>query len=83
MSHGDSPVSGLQLVSRSCGYGAQREVSVWGLATLDLQHTLPQPDNGAEVMTLLAVEGGVWAGVGRDVVVWGQWASGGDKARLP
>jgi hypothetical protein len=43
---------------------------VWGLATLDLQHTLKQPA-GAVISALLAVEGGVWAGVGRDVVVWG------------
>ena len=68
-------VSGSQLVSGSIGHGSQREVRVWGLATesLDLQHTLLQPA-GADVMALLAVEGAVWAGVGRDVVVWGRRA---------
>ena len=71
-------VSGSQLVSGSWGCGAQQEVRVWGLATLDQQHTLLQPA-GVDVRALLAVEGGVWAGVGKDVVVWGRWASGGTR----
>ena len=66
-------VSGSQLVSGSNGYGAQGEMRVWGLATLDLQHTLQQPA-GADVWALLAVEGEVWAGVGSDLVVWGRGA---------
>ena len=66
-------VSGSQLVSGSWGYGAQREVRVWSLKTLDLQQTLPQPA-GLDVRALLAVDGGVWAGVGDDVVVWGRGA---------
>jgi WD40 repeat protein len=62
-------VSGSQLVSGSVGwYG---EVRVWSLKSLDLQHTPLQPAE-AEVWALLAVEGGVWAGVGRDVVWWGR-----------
>ena len=46
-------------------------VRVWGRATLDLQHTLTQPAD-AGVVALLAVEGRVWAGVGSNVVVWGE-----------
>ena len=67
-------VSGSQLV---CGSfishppGLPGEVRVWGLEGLELQHTLPA---GADVLALLAVEGEVWAGVGRDVVVWGRGA---------
>ena len=71
-------MSGSQLVSGS--YAAeyqyledpptsQGELQVWGLESLDLQHTLLQPA-GTGVRALLAVEGGVWAGVGRDLVVW-------------
>ena len=33
-------VCGSQLVSGSRAFGGQREVMVWGLETLDLQHTL-------------------------------------------
>jgi WD40 repeat protein len=72
-------VSGSQLVSGSIAsgdYGGQKEVRVWGLETLNLQHTLPQPA-GANVWALLVVEGRVWAGVGSDVVVWGRGARGG------
>jgi WD40 repeat protein len=70
-------VSGSQLISGSCGADAQHEVQVWGLETLDLQHTLPLP-TGQNVGALLAVEGKVWAGVGRDVMVWGcgAWETG-------
>jgi WD40 repeat protein len=71
-------LSGSQLVSGSCAYsyssrGLQPEVRVWNLETLELQYTLPQPA-GANVGALLAVAGGVWAGVGNDVVVWGRGA---------
>ena len=66
-------VCGSRLISGSRASGEQGELLVWGLATLDLQHTLPQPA-GADVRALLAVEGGVWAGVGRDVVVWAREA---------
>ena len=48
---------------------------VWGLTEerLDLRHTLQQPDiDGAGVRALLAVNGVVWAGLGRDVAVWGR-----------
>jgi hypothetical protein len=66
-------VSGAQLVSGSEADDGGREVRVWDVDTLDRQHTLPQPP-GADVWALLAVEGAVWAGVGRDVVVWGRGA---------
>ena len=49
--------------------GSQGEVRVWGLEALDLQHTLKQPA-GVDARALLVVKGGVWAGVGGDVVVW-------------
>ncbi len=69
-------VSGSQLVSGSYSIfiRLRLEVRVWDLATLDLQHKLPQP-KGAGVRALLAVEGGVWAGVGCDLVVWGRGLS--------
>ena len=68
-------VSASQLVSGSTGGldGLQGDVQVWGLERLDLRHTLPQPA-GASVGALLAVEGGVLAGVWSDVVVWGRGA---------
>jgi WD40 repeat protein len=70
-------VSGSQLVSGSYTDHefledppkSQGELQVWGLEFLDLQHTLPQPA-GTDVSALLALLGGVWAGVGSDVVVW-------------
>ena len=70
-------VSGSQLVSGSFTDHEfladppkeQVELLVWDLQSLDLQHTLPQPA-GTDVLALLAVEGGRWAGVGMDVVVW-------------
>jgi F-box/WD-40 domain protein 7 len=61
-------VSGSKLVSGSRGQWGQ--VRVWDLKSLDLQHTLPQP-GGANVFALVAVQGAVWAGVGDEVVVWG------------
>uniref|UniRef100_A0A7S0QFC2 Uncharacterized protein n=1 Tax=Cryptomonas curvata TaxID=233186 RepID=A0A7S0QFC2_9CRYP len=68
-------VSGSQLV---CGLlldssQSQTGVRVWGLENLDLQHTLLQP-SGEYVSALLAVDGGVWAGLECDVVVWGRGA---------
>ena len=68
-------VSGTKLVSGSAGggSGSQREVRVWGLEELELQHTLPQPA-GSDVRALLAVDGEVWGGVGTEVVVWGRKA---------
>ncbi len=44
---------------------------MWYLETLDLQYTLLQPV-GDDVWALLAVDGGLWAGMGGDVVVWGR-----------
>ncbi len=67
-------VSGSQLVSGSKGFTSlPQEVQVWGLETLELQHTLPLP-TGEDVGALLATKGRVWAGVGNDVVVWGRGA---------
>jgi hypothetical protein len=68
-------VSGSKLVSGSAGggLGSQGEVRVWGLEELELQQTLPQPA-GSDVRALLAVDGEVWGGVGREVVVWGRKA---------
>jgi F-box and WD-40 domain protein CDC4 len=66
-------VSGSTLVSGSWASSSQGEVRVWGLEELDLQQTLPQAA-GTSVWALAAVEGGVWAGVGMDVVVWGREA---------
>jgi WD40 repeat protein len=71
-------VSGSQLVSGSytirkisdpADAAARGELQVWDLQSLDHQHTLPQPA-GTGVFALLAVEGGVWAGVGNDLVIW-------------
>jgi hypothetical protein len=63
-------VSGSKLVSGSAGLEdrGQGEVRVWGLAELDLQKTLRQPHY---VNALVAVDGEVWGGVEREVVVWG------------
>ena len=62
-------VSGSRLFSGSQAYNLQREVRVWDLETLDLQHTLPMNDG---VWALLVAEGCVWAGVDCFVKVWGQ-----------
>ena len=60
-------MSGSKLVSgSSASYGSQAEVRVWGLAELDLQQTLLQPEN--DVRALVAVDGEVWGGVGAEVV---------------
>ena len=62
------------LLLQYCSSGdSQMEVWVWGLETLELQHTLPLP-TGEDVGALLATKGRVWAGVGNDVVVWGRGA---------
>ena len=66
-------VSGSQLVSGFEASGGQGGVLVWALETLKLQRRLPQPA-GAGVMAILAVDGGVWAGVRTDLVVWGRRA---------
>ena len=63
-------VSGAQLVS---GSRFDSQVQAQYLESLCLQHTLQLPD-GDRVCALLAVEGGAWAGVGSDVVVWGRGA---------
>jgi len=42
---------------------------VWGLAELDLQQTLRQPAN---ISALVALDGEVWGGAGKEVVVWGR-----------
>ncbi len=64
-------VSGSRLISGSAG--SRGELRVWSLETLDLERALPQPA-GAGVGSLLAVEEGLLAGVGMDVVVWGRGA---------
>ena len=61
-------VSGSKLVSGSAGRG-QADVRVWGLAELDLQQMLRQT---GDVIALVAVDGEVWGGVGKEVVVWGR-----------
>ena len=58
---------GSQLVSGSWASNGQGEVRVWDPETLELRHTLPQP---SAVLALLAAEGAVWAGVGKNVVGW-------------
>jgi hypothetical protein len=65
--------SGGQLVcgACSCSGDARCEVRVWGLEALEPQLALPQPP-GDEVDALLALEGEVWAAVGRALVVWGR-----------
>jgi hypothetical protein len=45
------------------------EVRVWDLETLELRHTI-RPPEGKVVLALVAVEGAVWVGAGRDVVEW-------------
>jgi hypothetical protein len=63
-------VVGSQLVSGSEAYGGLHgEVRVWDLESLRLERTLPQAA-GADVRALTATDGGMWAGVGRDVAVW-------------
>jgi WD40 repeat protein len=58
-------VSGSQLISGSWASGReQSELKVWGLETLELQHTLPQP-TGMDVKALLGVEGGGMGGRGQ------------------
>ena len=70
-------VSGPKLVSGSVFYeydpdeGAEYEVRVWDLGTLECEQTVRQPA-GAEVNCLLSVRGEVWGGVGSEVVVWGR-----------
>ena len=66
-------VSGSQLVSGFGASGGQGGVLVWELEALKLQRRLLQAA-GADVKAILAVEGGVWAGVTREVVVWGRRA---------
>ncbi len=67
-------VSGSKLVSGSWEIGgSQAEVRVWGLEELDLQQTLVQPV-GSNVRALVAVDGELWGGVGKEVVVWGRKA---------
>ncbi len=67
-------VSGSRLVSGSCFPGfsgfLRAEMQAWDLETLDLLHTL-RLSSFDGVKALLAVDGGMWAGVSRDVVVWG------------
>ena len=66
-------VSGSKLVtaSTSIEYGGRCEVRVWGLESLECEHTLRQPAR-ADVFCLLGMSGEVWGGVGREVVVWGR-----------
>ncbi len=53
------------------GWEQEVAVRVWGLRELDLQQALQQQ---AALGALLAVDGEVWVGVGREVVVWGRRA---------
>ena len=64
-------VSGSKLVSGSIGSGSQREVRVWGLEELELQHTLPQPA-GSDVRARLVVDGEEGGGVGMEGVKRGR-----------
>jgi hypothetical protein len=67
-------VSGSKLVGgfRNRIGNSPAEVRVWGLEEFDLQQTLLQPANSGGVYALLAVDGEVWAGVGKEVVAWGR-----------
>ena len=47
------------------------QVRVWDLETLKSEHVLKQPD---AIFALVAVEGAVLGGVGKEVVVWGRSA---------
>ena len=49
---------------------------VWDLETLECEHVLKQPDG---IWALVAVEGAVLGGVGRELVVWGRSACGAAK----
>ena len=63
-------VSGSKLVTGSSNGGDGKcEVRVWGLESLECEHTLRQPDM---VWCLLGMSGEVWGGVDREVVVWGR-----------
>jgi F-box/WD-40 domain protein 7 len=69
-------VSGSKLISGSADRGGadaaqQFEVRVWDLGTLECEHTLKQPGE-SDVFCLAAGRGKVWAGVGKEVVVWGR-----------
>ena len=66
-------VSGSKLVtgSSSIDHHDHREVRVWGLESLECEHTLRQTVH-ADVFCLLGMSGEVWGGVGREVVVWGR-----------
>ena len=48
-----------------------RQVRVWDLEMLECEHVLKQ---SGSVYALVASEGAVWGGVGRDLVVWGRSA---------
>ena len=60
-------VSGSKLVtgSSSIDHHDHREVRVWGLESLECEHTLRQPAYG-DVTCLLGMRGEVWGGVGRE-----------------
>jgi hypothetical protein len=47
------------------------QVRVWDLLTLSQERALPQP-LGANVVSLAAGSGELWAAVGKEVVVWGR-----------
>ncbi len=67
---GSKLVSGTAvLVKEAQVWSVQADVRVWGLAELDLQQALRQP---TKVDALAAVDGEVWACVGKEVVVWGR-----------
>jgi len=50
-------------------FHGRRQVRVWDLETLECEHVLKQPDS---IWALVAVEGAVLGGVGKEVVVWGR-----------
>jgi hypothetical protein len=67
-------MSGPRLVSGRAAFGRARgEVRVWRADSdaLECEHALAQPD-GADVRTVIAAGGRVWAGVGHTLVVRGR-----------
>ena len=66
-------VSGSHLISGSWIHGGQPGgLQVWSLETPERLYSLPQ---STVVNALLAAHGRVWAGVERDVVLYGRWAA--------
>ncbi len=68
-------VRGSKLVSGSAANYGQRELGIWGLEALDLQHTLLQP-SGKDVAALLAMVEGCGLAWG-----WMLWCGGAGRDR--